>query len=49
VTLQQAVASFILIIFEGLFWIIPCVDTFRKVDLRTVSFEIPPQEVSEYL
>ncbi|KAK7118419.1 hypothetical protein R3I94_022053 [Phoxinus phoxinus] len=29
----------------GLFWIIPCVDTFRKVDLRTVSFEIPPQEV----
>ncbi|XP_016134485.1 erythrocyte band 7 integral membrane protein-like [Sinocyclocheilus grahami] len=29
----------------GLFWIIPCVDTFRKVDLRTVSFDIPPQEV----
>ncbi|KTF90559.1 hypothetical protein cypCar_00025536 [Cyprinus carpio] len=31
--------------FKGLFWIIPCVDTFRKVDLRTVSFDIPPQEV----
>ncbi|XP_055037459.2 stomatin [Misgurnus anguillicaudatus] len=29
----------------GLFWINPCVDTFRKVDLRTVSFDIPPQEV----
>ncbi|XP_073687118.1 stomatin [Garra rufa] len=29
----------------GLFWIIPCLDTFRKVDLRTVSFDIPPQEV----
>ncbi|XP_056594050.1 band 7 protein AGAP004871 isoform X2 [Triplophysa dalaica] len=29
----------------GLFWIIPCVDTFRKVDLRTVSFDIPAQEV----
>ncbi|XP_051543010.1 stomatin [Myxocyprinus asiaticus] len=29
----------------GLFWIIPCVDTFRKVDMRTVSFDIPPQEV----
>ncbi|XP_052398369.1 stomatin-like [Carassius gibelio] len=29
----------------GLFWIIPCMDTFRKVDLRTVSFDIPPQEV----
>uniref|UniRef100_A0A8C2A8P1 Zgc:112408 n=1 Tax=Cyprinus carpio TaxID=7962 RepID=A0A8C2A8P1_CYPCA len=29
----------------GLLWIIPCLDTFRKVDLRTVSFDIPPQEV----
>ncbi|TRY69871.1 hypothetical protein DNTS_015336 [Danionella cerebrum] len=29
----------------GLFWIIPCVDSFRKVDLRTVSFDIPAQEV----
>uniref|UniRef100_W5MT01 Zgc:112408 n=1 Tax=Lepisosteus oculatus TaxID=7918 RepID=W5MT01_LEPOC len=29
----------------GMFWIIPCVDTFRRVDLRTVSFNIPPQEV----
>ncbi|GAA6080550.1 erythrocyte band 7 integral membrane protein [Tachysurus ichikawai] len=30
----------------GIFWILPCVDTFRKVDLRTVSFNIPPQELS---
>ncbi|XP_041127762.1 stomatin-like [Polyodon spathula] len=29
----------------GIFWIIPCIDTFRRVDLRTVSFNIPPQEV----
>ncbi|XP_035382292.1 erythrocyte band 7 integral membrane protein isoform X1 [Electrophorus electricus] len=29
----------------GIFWILPCVDTFRKVDLRTMSFNIPPQEV----
>ncbi|XP_028822932.1 erythrocyte band 7 integral membrane protein [Denticeps clupeoides] len=29
----------------GIFWIIPCVDTFRKVDMRTISFSIPPQEV----
>ncbi|KAK2814850.1 hypothetical protein Q7C36_023116 [Tachysurus vachellii] len=28
----------------GIFWILPCVDTFRKVDLRTVSFNIPPQD-----
>ncbi|XP_053343936.1 stomatin [Clarias gariepinus] len=32
----------------GIFWIVPCVDTFRKVDLRTVSFNIPPQELSIY-
>ncbi|XP_032365572.1 stomatin (EPB72)-like 3a [Etheostoma spectabile] len=28
----------------GLFFILPCTDTFVKVDLRTVSFDIPPQE-----
>jgi len=29
----------------GLFCITPCVDDINKVDLRTVSFDIPPQEV----
>nr|XP_015197295.1 PREDICTED: stomatin-like protein 3 isoform X2 [Lepisosteus oculatus] len=29
----------------GLFFVLPCTDTFRKVDLRTVSFDIPPQEI----
>ncbi|XP_059824996.1 stomatin-like isoform X1 [Hypanus sabinus] len=29
----------------GIFWFIPCVDTFHIVDLRTVSFSVPPQEV----
>ncbi|CAG12778.1 unnamed protein product, partial [Tetraodon nigroviridis] len=28
----------------GLFFILPCTDTFVKVDLRTISFDIPPQE-----
>ena len=23
----------------------PCIDTYKKVDLRTVSFDVPPQEV----
>jgi len=31
---------------SGLFFIIPCTDTYSKVDLRTVSFDVPPQEVS---
>jgi erythrocyte band 7 integral membrane protein len=30
----------------GIFFIIPCIDTYRQVDLRTVSFDVPPQEVS---
>jgi len=29
----------------GLFFILPCMDDISKVDLRTVSFDIPPQEI----
>lgn len=29
----------------GLFFIIPCIDSYCKVDLRTVSFDVPPQEI----
>lgn len=29
----------------GLFFILPCTDNFIKVDMRTISFDIPPQEV----
>ncbi|XP_068601532.1 stomatin (EPB72)-like 3a [Brachionichthys hirsutus] len=29
----------------GLFCVLPCTDNFVKVDLRTVSFDIPPQEI----
>lgn len=29
----------------GLFFIIPCTDAYTKVDLRTVSFDVPPQEI----
>lgn len=30
----------------GIFFIIPCIDTYNIIDLRTVSFDVPPQEVS---
>uniref|UniRef100_A0A8C9SNF8 Stomatin (EPB72)-like 3a n=1 Tax=Scleropages formosus TaxID=113540 RepID=A0A8C9SNF8_SCLFO len=33
----------------GIFFVLPCTDNFLKVDLRTVSFNIPPQEVYFYL
>uniref|UniRef100_A0A1I8IUA0 Reverse transcriptase domain-containing protein n=1 Tax=Macrostomum lignano TaxID=282301 RepID=A0A1I8IUA0_9PLAT len=29
----------------GLFFVVPCMDVIRKVDLRTVTFDVPPQEV----
>ncbi|XP_060751891.1 stomatin (EPB72)-like 3b isoform X3 [Tachysurus vachellii] len=29
----------------GIVFIIPCIDSFVKVDMRTVSFDIPPQEI----
>ncbi|XP_019875041.1 band 7 protein AGAP004871 isoform X2 [Aethina tumida] len=28
----------------GIFFVLPCVDSYCKVDLRTVSFDVPPQE-----
>ena len=29
----------------GVFFIIPCVDIYEKIDMRTMTYEIPPQEV----
>merc|ERR1719277_583636 len=29
----------------GVFFIIPCVDVYEKIDLRTATYEIPPQEI----
>ncbi|XP_075710608.1 stomatin-like isoform X1 [Rhinoderma darwinii] len=29
----------------GIFWVLPCTDDFCRLDLRTVSFAVPPQEV----
>ena len=29
----------------GVFFVIPCLDVYEKIDLRTATYEIPPQEV----
>ena len=29
----------------GIFFVLPCIETYTKVDLRTVSFNVPPQEI----
>ena len=31
---------------SGIFFVLPCIESYSKVDLRTVSFDVPPQEVS---
>ena len=31
----------------GVFFIIPCLDVYEKIDMRSQTFEIPPQEVGE--
>jgi len=36
-------------LFAGIFFILPCIESYTKVDLRTVSFDVPPQEVSSIL
>ena len=29
----------------GLFFIVPCIDTYRLIDLRMGAFDVPPQEI----
>uniref|UniRef100_A0A7E4ZZ25 PHB domain-containing protein n=1 Tax=Panagrellus redivivus TaxID=6233 RepID=A0A7E4ZZ25_PANRE len=29
----------------GIFFVVPCIESYTKVDLRTVSFNVPPQEI----
>ena len=31
----------------GVFFVVPCVDRFEIIDMRTQTFDIPPQEVME--
>lgn len=29
----------------GIFFILPCIDTYRKIDLRVLTYDVPPQEI----
>jgi erythrocyte band 7 integral membrane protein len=29
----------------GLFFVLPCTDDIVKIDLRTITFDVPPQEI----
>ena len=30
----------------GIFFVLPCIESYQKVDLRTITMGVPPQEVS---
>ena len=30
----------------GVFFVIPCLDVYEKIDMRTATYDVPPQEVS---
>ena len=32
----------------GIFFVVPCVDSYQKVDMRTLTFDVPPQEVQNF-
>lgn len=32
--------------FPGIFFILPCIDAYARVDLRTRTYDVPPQEVN---
>ena len=36
-----------LILISGIFFVLPCIENYSKVDLRTSVIDIPPQEVSQ--
>ena len=30
----------------GVFFVIPCLDVYEKIDMRTATYDVPPQEVN---
>ena len=32
----------------GVFFVIPCVDVYQKIDMRTQTYDVPPQEVTSF-
>lgn len=32
----------------GIFFVLPCIESYQKVDLRTITLGVPPQEVLQH-
>ena len=43
--LLQAQESINCLFFAGIFFVLPCIESYQKVDLRTITLGVPPQEV----
>jgi hypothetical protein len=41
----HAAALFFTVHCAGIFFVLPCIETYQKVDLRTITLDVPPQEV----
>jgi len=41
----HAAAFFFTVHCAGIFFVLPCIETYQKVDLRTITLDVPPQEV----
>ena len=37
--------NFNCLFFAGIFFVLPCIESYQKVDLRTITLGVPPQEV----
>ena len=35
-------------LFLGIFFVLPCIESYQKVDLRTITLGVPPQEVRSF-
>ena len=35
----------VLLTHPGIFFVLPCIESYQKVDLRTITLDVPPQEV----
>jgi len=44
--LSQRNWRILILLFQGIFFVLPCIESYQKVDLRTITLGVPPQEVS---
>jgi regulator of protease activity HflC (stomatin/prohibitin superfamily) len=41
----EYIHTYNIISYQGIFFVLPCIESYQKVDLRTITLGVPPQEV----